>query len=138
MSRTKQQVIAHPETGELITLSKKVDESGVEKTYGKIRVDETKRVNNNGYIRKANRTAFVTIDEDSIEDLRAELVAGQPFPDEGKIIRIETLEPQYPTHTPKINPTTKAYIKFNDQPVYMQDKFVFDMNAEDVLLREHV
>ena len=138
MNGTKQSVGAHPETGELVTLYTKVDKAtGEEVTYGRVRIDETKRVNNNGFMSLAKRSAFVTLNAEILEEIAPLLVEGQPYPDEGKIIVIETFEPQYDKHTPKINPTTKQYVKVNDKPVYMQQIFTFDMNAQDQLIRNN-
>lgn len=52
----------------------------------------------------------------------------------GKIIRVETLAPAYEGHQPKKAGIDGNVITSGGRPVYMQDLFTGDLNAQDTLL----
>lgn len=100
----KNHVIAHPETDNVITFFKKLNEEGEEVTYGKVRIDSVNLSMNKGFVSTQRRTAFVTLDSMALELLGGQIKAGKPYPMEGKIVVEESLSPMWVGHTPKINP----------------------------------
>jgi len=131
-----QKVVAHPETGEVITLFTKVDSHGEEKVYGKIRVDDIVLTMNNNFVMQQRRTAFITLAEEAIQVLAPYIKEGKPYPMEGKIIVKESLEPFYEGQTPKVNPSTDEYILVGGQHVYRTTEFTTNLEAKDELLQE--
>lgn len=133
---SNQAVVVNPKTDELITTFQKVDEkSGEELTYGRVRVDETAWVMQGGYQKEVKRTAFITIDAKILNKFAPLIKEGKPYPIPGKIVVLETYEPQWENHVPKINPSTDEYVKANGQLVYRSSEFTTDLNAQDVFLR---
>lgn len=123
-------VIAHPETGEIITrfTSK---EGG--KEFAKVRVDSVTLEVNNGFSSFSKRSAFITLsgeDADTFEELGL-LVEGQKYPVEGKIIVRESLKPFYVGQKPKTKGKGGEVVTNNGQPVYRDTEFVTDLSAQD-------
>jgi len=104
------------------------------KNYGSVRVEQAALSSENGFINIRNRSTFITLEGKSLDLLRSRLVAGQPFPLEGKIVREESFTPFYEGQPHKINPQTKEDILVDNQKVYFYDKFVTNMNASDSLI----
>ena len=137
MNVSTQSVIAHPETKKVITLFTKADKTtGEEKTYGRVRIDSTVISMVNGYQRRNKRTAFVVLDPEVLPLMAPHIVADKPYPINGKVIVLETLEPQYEGHVPKMNPTTQEYVKVNGNLVYRTTEFTTDMSAQDTLVNQ--
>ena len=127
-------IVAHPETGLLITPSVNKPE------FGSIRIDSQQKVFSNGFMSVQKRTAFVS---GRIEDLETmNLRAGMVLP--GKIIRIESFSPFYTagvngatrTQEPKINPTTGEEVLTDGRPTYIKFMYVEDKNAQDYWISE--
>lgn len=123
-------VKAHPETGAIVTYFQ--SEKG--ETYGKIRVDQRAPVISNGYMSFANRSAFITMDEETAKQMEPLLQEDKPYPIAGKIVVTESLTPFYDGQGPKVNPSTNEVITHNGQPVFRDTDFVLDSDAEDTLL----
>ena len=123
-------VVGHPDTGEVITMF--MGKNGG--NFGKIRVDQSTLVMNSGFARIANRSAFITVDEETAAVLSNMLVDGQPYPLEGQIVVNESTEPFYPGQKPKTKGAEGAVITNNGQPVYRDTEFTTDMTKRDVVL----
>lgn len=123
-------VKAHPETGAIVTYF----QSAKGETFGKIRLDQRAPVISNGYLAFANRSAFITMDEDTAKEMEPLLKEDMPYPIDGNIVVRESLTPFYDGQEPKINPSTNEVILHNGQPVYRDTDFVIGADAEDVLL----
>lgn len=128
------QVVAHPETGEVITRFSKEDDKGNIKNYGRIRIDSTSLGITNGFVSLRRRTAFVTLDENALELLSDQIQDGMPYPIEGKVIVKESFVPQWDGHEPKINPVTLEYARIDGKLVYRSTEFTDNLQAEDILL----
>jgi hypothetical protein len=135
MNLNTQKVVAHPETGQVITLFNKMSATGEEKIYGRVRIDETTLVLNDGFIRPQRRTAFVTLDEAAMQILTPYIKEGNPYPMEGKVVVKESLKPHYEGQTPKINPTTEDYVLCDGQYVYRTTEFTTNLEAKDELIQ---
>ena len=127
-------IVAHPETGLLITPSVNKPE------FGSIRIDSQQKVFSNGFMSVQNRTAFVS---GRIEDLETmNLRAGMVLP--GKIIRIESFSPFYTagvngatrTQESKINPTTGEEVLTDGRPTYLNFVYTEDKDAQDYWISE--
>jgi len=125
----------HPKTGEVITLAE--SKSGYK--YGKIMVKSTTlTVNASGFFTPQNRTAFISIPEEHLELAKSAIIAGQEVPFAGRIQRVETREPQYEGHNPKVIPgkdgeDDSEYL-LDGSPVYFTDTWNADVNSTDVLI----
>lgn len=107
-------IIAHKETGNVITVSPKNPGEGI------IRVDSTNEVIANGYMVENKRTAFF---RGKVELLESKgFVAGQQL--KGHIYKMESFEPFWATQNPKINPKTGEVVYTDGKPTYLQ--FVYD------------
>jgi hypothetical protein len=124
-------VKAHPTTGQVVTYFQ--SEKG--ETFGKIRVDQSAPVINNGFLSFANRSAFITMDEETAKKLEPILKEEQPYPIAGKVLVRESTEPFYEGQEAKINPSTEEVITHLGAPVYRDTEFTSDINAQDVLLQ---
>jgi hypothetical protein len=122
-------VVKHPESGKVIT---KWEKDG--KTYGKIRLDQSTIVVENGFTNIRKRVAFVTMDEATMAVLEPSLKDGKPYPINGKIVRKESFEPLYAGQAHKINPTTNEAVLVNGKKVYFKDDFTTNMSAQDSLI----
>lgn len=126
-------VIAHPETGEIITrFTSKVGG----KEFAKIRVDEMKLEVSNGFSTFAKRSAFITIDgetADAFEEMNL-LIAGQPYPVPGRIVVRESTKPFYAGQKPKTKGKGGEVVTHDGMPVYRDTEFVTDLSIEDELI----
>lgn len=120
MSQVK--VIAHPESGNVITPSSKNPE------YGTFRVDSENRSLENGFVNISKRTAFIRGKISDLETLG--LRAGQVLP--GRIQKRESFDPFYDDQEPKINPSTNEVILTNGQESYLEYVYTSDVKASDV------
>lgn len=123
-------VVAHPETGELITRFK--NEAGA--SFGKIRLDQAELVISNGFSRFAKRSAFITVEGSTADVLAGMLVEGQPYPMAGKIVVTESTKPFYPGQEAKRKGKDGAIILSNGKPVYRDTEFTSDLNRGDVFI----
>jgi hypothetical protein len=123
-------VVAHPETGKLIT--RFTTEAG--KEYGKIRIDQTELVMSNGFSRFAKRSAFITVEGETADILEGMLTEGNPYPMGGKIVVTESTRPFYPNQTPKTKGAGGEVILSQGHPVYRDTEFTSDMSRADVFL----
>ncbi len=130
-------VVAHPKTKQVITLFSKMDKEGIERNYGRVRIDSVTPSIVDGFVSAKKRTAFVTLDEDALILLEGHIKDNRPYPIEGKIVVKETLEPQFTGHTPKINPSTGETIEVNGYQVYRTTEFTSDMDAQDVRINSN-
>lgn len=132
-------VVAHKETGSVITMREITDSrNGEKREVGTVMV-QSKTLSGLGTMaRVATRTAFITLEADAIEFLGDSLVAGKPFPIDGKIVIQETLEPYVKkngdTQEPKINPSSDEVITHMGAPVYRNMVFTENLDAQDVFL----
>lgn len=120
-------VAKHPITGLVVTMNEEASSNG--KIYGQFRVDQEVEILDNFGYRLQKRSAFKWVESSSADAI----YEGKTF--EGKIIRRETRTPQYPGHKAKINPSTKETVLVDGAPVYMQDIFTNDLNAQDELIK---
>jgi hypothetical protein len=137
MKLNNQSVVEHPETGEVITLFTKLDKEGNEQTYGRVQIQSVALTLNNGFVSQKKRTAFVTLDSPALQLIGSKIKAGMPYPMEGKITILETLEPQWLDHKPKINPTTGETIEINGHLIYRSTEFTSNMDAQDVIVNPY-
>lgn len=126
-------VVAHPETGEVITRFT-AKESG--KEFAKVRVDELRLEVNNGFSTFAKRSAFITVEGETADmfEQMGMLIEGQPYPVDGKIVVTESTKPFYPGQKPKTKGKDGAVITSQGMPVYRNTEFVTDLNAQDQLV----
>ena len=124
----------HPDTGDVITLFESKKDG---KTYGRIRLDSTNFVSNNGITNVVKRVAFETLTPETLPAMTPLLKADAPYPIKGKILVKETLEPQYEGQVPKLNPSTEQYVTVKGHQVYRTTSFTSDMNADDILINEN-
>lgn len=118
-------VIAHPETGNVITPNPNKPE------FGTVRLDQTVISRENGFINRSSRTSFL---HGKIEDLELmDWKAGQVI--NGKIVRKQSYEPFYEGQTPKIypsgHPRAGESVLTNGRESYFQDIYTEDMDAYD-------
>lgn len=118
MATTFVKVVAHPETGAIITPSTKNLE------WGTFRVDSENISMENGILNLSKRSAFIRGKIEQLNQLG--LKAGQSLP--GKIVKRESFEPFYEGQPAKINPTTNEVVLTNGRPTYIE--FVYSANAE--------
>lgn len=120
-------VIAHPETGVVVTQNVNNPE------YGTIRVDsETITFSQDGFMNKSRRTAFIRGEYKLLLSLG--LKDGMSLP--GKIIKKESYQPFFEGQNPKINPSTGEVVLTNGRETYLQFVYTEDVNASDVFITE--
>jgi len=129
----KPTIIAHPTTGEVITMFTGKDEE----QYGRIRVDQTQNVIHQNMERIVRRTAFITLPEDVIASKLEQLVAGAEYKvagKSGKLVVIESIKPFYASDKPKTKGKDGAVITSGGQPVFRDTVFSLDLEELDILL----
>jgi len=115
-------VIAHPETGAVITVSKNNSQ------YGTIRLDSENVSFEGGFVNKSRRTAFI---RGKVEDLQSlNFKTGQML--SGKIVKKESFTPFYEGQRPKINPSNGEIILTNGEETFLDYTYTSDANAADV------
>ena|SRR5690606_4057021 len=110
MKKEPVKVIAHPETGKVVT------ENPNKPGEGSVRFDQEVNTMEGGYYNKRKRTAFIGGKVEDLESLG--LKAGQTMP--GRIVQKESYEPFYDGQSAKINPTTNEVIQKNGKDVFFQ------------------
>lgn len=120
-------VIAHPKTGKLITMT--TSRNG--KKYGKVRVDQMELIVNGSFSTSKRRSAFITLDEETVSLVEPLLQDRQPYPVEGKIIVRESIIPFYEGQEPKYKGKGGDVVLYKEHPVYRETEFTTDMNAQD-------
>ncbi len=120
MKKSSVKVAAHPETGLIVTPSKK-------EGFGTIRVDQTIVSWENGFGNIQKRSAFITAPIEMLEDLKE----GEVLHKNGNIIKLESYEPFYEGQTSKINPTTGEEVLRNGRPVYLRFVYTELADAQD-------
>ena len=123
-------VKAHPVTGSIVTYF----ENSKGETFGKIRVDQRTPVINNGFMSFANRSAFITLDEEDAKAMETILIEDTPYPIVGRVVVTESLEPFYKDQEPKRKGVEGAIITHLGAPVYRETNYVFNLDATDTLL----
>ena len=130
MKQTKPTIMAHPESGVIITPSTSNPE------FGTIRVDQVADVFNNGFFATQRRVAFIRGRVSDLEGLveRFKLKEGSTL--NGKIIKQESFEPFYTKadgtpQEPKIHPTTNEVILTDGRPTYLNFVYTEDNSASD-------
>lgn len=124
-------VKAHPTSGKIITWFN----NAKGETFGKVRVDQRAPVINNGFMAFANRSAFITYREDVALEMEPLLQEDKPYPIEGKVQVIESTEPFYEGQEPKTKGVDGDVITHLGAPVFRDTNYVFDLNAQDILLK---
>ena len=114
-------VVAHPQTGLVITPSTNNPE------YGTFRVDSKHVSLENGFVNIQKRSAFVRGRVTDLESLS--LTPNKALP--GQILRKESFEPFYEGQEAKINPTTQEVVLTNGVPTYLEFVYTVDMKATD-------
>ena len=119
-------VVAHPQTGLVVTRN----ESNPE--YGTLRLDQVSRTITNNFINESRRTVFIRGNYDLLVSLGYK--ANQKLA--GKIIKLESFNPFYiksdgTPQEPKINPTTQEVILKDGKPVYLEFQYVEDESTPD-------
>lgn len=124
---SKVTVIAHPETGAVITASKSNPEIGA------IRVESTQQVfnPNTGFFNEEKRTAFIA---GRVADLaKLNWKAGQTVT--GKILRLESFNPFYPDQDmkryPDSHPNAGEPVLTEGRPTYLRFIFTPDLALQD-------
>lgn len=122
---SKVTVIAHPETGAVIT------ESTTKPGYGTFRVDTETVTMEDGFVNISKRTAFIRGTMENLAKLN--LTAGKTLP--GTIIRVESFEPQYEGHQPKQYPPSSEFagepVLTNGKETYLEFKYTNVKDAQD-------
>ena len=118
MSKAIVKVVAHPETGAIITASTKNPE------WGTFRVDSENVSMENGILNLSKRSAFIRGKIEQLNQLG--LKAGQSLP--GKIVKRESFAPFYEGQNPKINPSNGETVLTNGRPSYIE--FVYSANPD--------
>lgn len=113
-------VVAHPETGAIITATKK-------EGWGVVRLDQKNVSFSNGIANKRNRTAFL---RGEIATLK-QLVQGVGQQISGKIVRNMSYEPFYDGQSPVINPQTSEVMLKEGKEYYQNFQFTDDITAND-------
>lgn len=116
-------VTTHPETGQVVTVSKN------NKEYGTIRLEESGIRFSGGFANAYRRSAFI---RGKVKDL-ASLTAGQEF--SGTIIVQESRTPFYEGQSPKINPSTEKPHLVDGAPVFMNYEYSESDQAVDTLIK---
>lgn len=124
-------VVAHPKTGELISM---FDSKSQEGKFGKIRVDQINLEVNKGFSAMKRRSAFITLDEATSKMLKPLLVEGEAYPLEGQIVVRESLDPFWPNQEPKRKGKYGDIVTHLGSPVYRETEFTSDMSAQDEFL----
>jgi len=115
-------VVAHPETGAVITVSKNNSQ------YGTIRLDSENVSLEGKFMNKSKRTAFI---RGKVEDLQSlGYKAGQTLG--GKIMKKESFSPFYEGQRPKINPSNGEIILTNGEETFLDYTYTSDANALDI------
>lgn len=123
-------VVAHPETGDIITMFK--TEGGED--YGKIRVDQVELVVVKNFSRFSKKSAFITVSGEDALILQGILKEGEPYPIEGHIVVTESTTPSYEGQNPKTKGKDGAVILSNGRPVYRDTEFTTDFERKDILV----
>lgn len=123
---SKVTVMAHPETGAVITPTKKNPE------IGSIRVESVQNVFlPTGFFNEQKRVAFITGKISDLEKLGLE--AGSTMV--GKIVQSESFEPFYPEQDMKRYPDSHVNagepVLTNGRPTYLRRVFTTDLSAQD-------
>jgi len=114
-------VVAHPETGAIITVSKNNSQ------YGTIRLDSENVSLEGKFMNKSKRTAFI---RGKVEDLQSlGYKAGQTLG--GKIVKKESFSPFYEGQSPKVNPSNGEIILTNGEETFLDYTYTADNNALD-------
>lgn len=114
-------VVAHPETGKIITPSSNNPD------WGTVRVDSESVEFTNGILNKRNRTAFI---RGEIKNLAGVFTrAGQIM--QGKIVKHTSKTPFYKGQNPVMNPTTSEVVMRDGAPFYQNYEFTTDLSATD-------
>jgi len=115
-------VVAHPETGAVITVSKNNSQ------YGTIRLDSENVSLEGGFMNKSKRTAFI---RGKVEDLQSlGYKAGQTLG--GKIMKKESFSPFYEGQKPKVNPSNGEIILTNGEETFLDYTYTSNANALDI------
>lgn len=131
----KPHLVAHPDTGEVVTMREGKDG----KNYGKVRVDQITTVIHNNMERDVKRSAFITLPEDVLARRMAQgtLEAGMEYKvagRSGKLKVIESVTPFFEAQTPKTKGADGETITSGGLPVYRETVFTLDLEELDVLL----
>lgn len=120
-------VAKHPETGLVVTPNPNKPD------YGSFRVYSEENSFEGGFVNTLKKSAFI---HGPLEILQGfGFTEGHKMP--GKIRIVETYEPQFEGHTPKINPTTQQVVVLsNGKNVYRNSLYTEDMSLQDILLNE--
>lgn len=124
MNTSKVKIKAHSESGEIVTQNPNKPD------FGSIRVDQEITSFEGGFLNRQNRVAFIGGRMEDLQSLGYK--EGTTLP--GKIVVIETLEPQYTGHSPKINPETGEELTQSGQAIYRDTKYTENQNVSDQLL----
>jgi len=133
MSQVK--VVAHPETGLIITPSTKTE------GFGTIRVDSINRSMEGGFLNVSRRTAFIRGRMEDLEGLG--LKAGQAL--QGRIQKKESFNPFYEGQTSKQYPEGAIVngvavggqaVLTNGRETYLQYEYTANPDAHDVWVGE--
>lgn len=114
-------VVAHPETGAIITPSSNNPE------WGTVRVDAKSVEFNNGIMNTRNRTAFIRGEIKNLQQIFTR--AGQVL--HGKIIKETSSEPFYTGQKPVINPQTGEVVLRNGREFYQNYVFTTNLSESD-------
>jgi len=125
MKKSKLVVMAHPETGAVITETSNPE-------FGTVRIDQKVTSVENGFVRINTRSAFLRGKMSDLQTL--DLVAGQEFPLPGTLVVKEKTAPWFEGQQPKIAPETNVVCKVAGNAIYRQTEYTSDENAVDTLL----
>lgn len=128
--KTTVKVTANPANGQVFTRNAAPGKDG--KTYGYIRVESSKLIDNGVFLVSRVVSALVPMSEENFN--KSPLSAGQEIG--GKIIVLESLE-QKPGYQPKLAGANGTPCTLDGRQIYRATKWTMDANAEDVLIKHN-
>jgi hypothetical protein len=139
MKKSKTLVVNNKQ-GDVVTMRSITDKTtGEVREIGNIMVQSTSITGLSKLGRKSKRTAFISLEADVLEYLLDELVDGQPFPIDGKIVINETIVPYVKKDGTFQDAKTRGkggtVMTFQGDPIYRNSFFSENLDETDILLQ---
>lgn len=136
-------VIGNKTTGLAITMKSITDKNGVKRQVGSVMVQSKEASFGKGsFGRMSVRTAFITLEQDYLDEFENQIIVGEDFPSLGKIVVNETLTPYVfksgpkkgQSQEPKTRGKNGSVMLHNGSPIYRNTFFTTNMDEADILL----
>jgi hypothetical protein len=139
MKKSKTLVVNNKQ-GDVVTMRSITDKkTGEVREIGNVMVQSTSITGLSKLGRKSKRTAFISLEADVLEYLLDELVDGQPFPIDGKIVINETIVPYVKKDNTLQDAKTRGkggtVMTFQGDPIYRNSFFSENLDETDILLQ---